>query len=136
VYERLGFVEKFKGVELLRQGVTSVGGIDNTGTNDPDGVRALGNTQADAFQGHQFSLWALGMSGGAQRLRALNELGYCRVGMIGSNIIFRPMARAGFASGWVTMRERDKQVFLSGPHRHLVRLRARLDPSTILALPR
>jgi hypothetical protein len=62
-------LKKFKGVELLRQGVTSVGGIDNTGTNDPDGVRALGNTQADAFQGHQFSLWALGMSGGAQRLQ-------------------------------------------------------------------
>jgi hypothetical protein len=68
--------------------------------------------------------------------RALNEIGYCRVGMIGSNTIFRPMARAGFASGWVTMRERDKHVFLSGPHRQLVRLRARLDPSTILALPR
>jgi hypothetical protein len=27
--------------------------------------------------------------------RALNEIGYCRVAMIGTNTIFRPMARVG-----------------------------------------
>ncbi|MFN8370643.1 MAG: hypothetical protein U0T83_08480 [Bacteriovoracaceae bacterium] len=30
-------------------------GVDSTGTNDPDGVRAAGSTQLDAFQGHWHS---------------------------------------------------------------------------------
>jgi hypothetical protein len=67
---------------------------------------------------------------------ALDEIGYSRVGMIGSNVIFRPMVRAGLASGWITMCERDEHVFLSGPYRHLVRLGARLEPSAVIALPR
>ena len=30
-------------------------GIDSTGTNDPDGVRALGSTQADELKSHTHS---------------------------------------------------------------------------------
>jgi hypothetical protein len=59
---------------------------------------------------------------------ALGEIGYCRIAAIGSTMIFRPTVRAGFYSGWITVREQDDRIDLSGPRRHLVRLLARLQP--------
>jgi hypothetical protein len=59
---------------------------------------------------------------------ALDQIGYARAATLGSVVIFRPRVRAGFASGWITLRERDGRIALAGPYRHLVRLLARLQP--------
>lgn len=58
-----------------------VRGIDSTGTNDPDGVRALGSTQADAFQGHKHA-WS---SGGAQDYGLGDSIGFSSGYNLGSN---------------------------------------------------
>ena len=52
-------------------------GIDSTGTNDPDGVRSLGSTQADAFQTHTHSMPAGGNVGSGGSLgTGFSALGY------------------------------------------------------------
>lgn len=43
-------------------------GIDSTGTNDPDGVRALGSTQDDGVESHQHDSPLVGNNGGASNI--------------------------------------------------------------------